>query len=497
MANREPVRQARFDIKANAATLTLLSPLPPEISGASPLVLKWQSDRNGSYEVILRHPYEDWQRTVQQGGVTTEKAVQSVIASHFLSPGDWLIELHVRPDTGEPGSLRMPIRVVFRDTFENPNFVDAAATTASLQTAQRHVELPLGPRSLAMYRTRSRSRYVRVREALAYVANGKAGLQIVDVSDPVSPKRTGAFYPYGKAKALDLYQGYVYLAASGSRVVIFDVSNPEQPVPVSGAPVRGAASAIQIVPPYAYVGSKNGVLTILDLTEPLQPRRVSHVDIAGPIIDLTVHNGMVYLANLDRGLAIVDATDPQQPRKVHQWPTQQAATGMATDGTHAFVAADKLEVIDITDPTAPSHKLNHYLQGTYGVALSPPYAFASSGTNGLQVVRMTESGLVTTLPSGHYASRIDIAGQQALLADTRGGLQILKLSPSGPPSLQGTLQGIGTIVDAVRDGDLAYLANDDKGSGLIVVDISQPDAPRVIGRYHSDSWTSKRGHIPA
>ncbi len=110
---------------------------------------------------------------------------------------------------------------------------------------------------------------------------------------------------------------------------------------------------------------------------------------------------------------------------------------------------------------------------------------------------MTESGLVTTLPSGHYASRIDIAGQQALLADTRGGLQILKLSPSGPPSLQGTLQGIGTIVDAVRDGDLAYLANDDKGSGLIVVDISQPDAPRVIGRYHSDSWTSKRGHIPA
>lgn len=485
--NREAVRQARFDIEADAATISLLAPLPPEISGASPLVLKWQSNRDGSYEVILRHRYEDWQRTVQQGAVTTEKAIQSVIASHFLSPGDWFIDLYVRPDTGETGSLRLPIRIVFRDTFANPNFVDAEATTAALQTAQQRVELPLGPRSLAMYRTRGRSRYVRVRESLAYVANGKAGLQIVDVSDAAAPKRTGAFYPHGKAKALDVYQSYVYLAASGSKVVIFDVSNPEQPIPVSGAPVHGAASAIQIVPPYAYVGSKSGILTILDLTEPLRPRRIGQLQVTGPIIDLTVHNGMVYLANLDRGLAIVDATDPQQPRKLHQWPTQHAATGVATDGTYVFVAADKLEVLDVTDPTAPSRKLSHYLQGTYGVALSPPYALASSGTNGLQVVRMTESGLVANLPSGHYASRIDIAGQQALLADTRGGLQIIELPPSGPPQRRGTLRDIGTIVDVVRDGDLAYLASDDKGSGLFVVDISQPDAPRVIGRYHSES----------
>ncbi len=485
--NQEPVRQTQFDIKANAATLALITPLPSEISGAFPLAVKWQSDRDGSYEIILQHQYEDWQRTIQQGSVTTNKPVESVIASHFLSPGDWFIELKVRPDDGAPGSLRLPIRIVFRDTFESLNFIDAEATTASLQTAQQHVALPLGPRSRAMYRTRGRSRYVKIRESRAYVANGRAGLQIVDVSDPAAPKRVGAFYPHGKAKALDFHQGYVYLAASGSKVVIFDVSNPEQPIPVSSTLVRGAASSIQIVPPYAYVGSNNGTLTILDLTEPLRPRRVSTLDVSGPIIDLAIHNGMVYLANLDRGLAIIDATDPQQPRKVHQWSTQQAATGVATDGTHVFVAADKLEVLDVTDPTAPSRKLNHYLQGTYSVALSPPYALAPSGTNGLQIVRMTQSGLVTKLPSGHYASRIDIAGQMALLADTRGGLLIIELSPSGPPRLQGKLQGIGTIVDAVRDGDLAYLANDDKGSGLVVVDISQPHAPRVIGRYHSES----------
>ncbi|WP_369127496.1 LVIVD repeat-containing protein, partial [Candidatus Entotheonella palauensis] len=114
-------------------------------------------------------------------------------------------------------------------------------------------------------------------------------------------------------------------------------------------------------------------------------------------------------------------------------------------------------------------------------------ALAPSGTNGVQIVRMNEKGVVATLRSGHYAARLSVAGQQALVADTRGGLQILDLAPPGPPRLRATLGNIGTIVDVVHDGDLAYLASDSQGSSLVVADISNADAPRVIGRYHSDS----------
>ncbi len=112
--NREPVRQARFDIVANAATLTLLTPLPPTISGALPLVLQWQSDRDGSYEVVLQHQHEDWQRTIQQGGVTTEKAVQSAIASHFLSPGDWFIDLPSDRTPVKWGRFGYPFKLYLR-----------------------------------------------------------------------------------------------------------------------------------------------------------------------------------------------------------------------------------------------------------------------------------------------------------------------------------------------------------------------------------------------
>ncbi|WP_218673821.1 chitobiase/beta-hexosaminidase C-terminal domain-containing protein [Candidatus Entotheonella palauensis] len=486
--NREAAQQAQFDIRGNAATLTLLTPVPPAISGASPLVLKWQSDRDGGYDVTLRpQQHDDRRLIVQQGAVTKDKDAQSLIASHFLSPGDWFIDLRVEPDNGEPGHLRIPVRIFFRDTFEHANFIDTEVTTARLHTKPQYVELPLGPRSLAMYRTPGRSRYVRVQDSLAYVANGKAGLQIVDVSNPESPKRSSGFYGHGKARALALYEGYVYMAAAGSGVIIFDVSNPEAPIPVATTPVRGGAADISIAPPYAYVGTKSGTLIIFDLTEPLQPRRVSRFRVQGRIVDLAVHNGIVYLACLDQGLAIVDARDLQQPRQLHQWPTRQAATGVATNGTDVFIAADALEVLDITNPETPVHKFTHYLKSTYGVALHPPYALAPSGTNGVQVVRMSEQGIAATLRSGHYAARLSIAGQEALLADTRGGLQILDLTPPGPPRLRATLGNIGTIVDVVHGGDLAYLANDSKGSSLVVADISHADTPRVIGRYHSES----------
>ena len=486
--NRETPQQAQYDIRDNAATLSLLSPMPPAITGASPLVLKWRSDRDGDYDVTLRHQHdEDRQVIVQQGAVTKEKDAQSLIASHFLSPGAWFIDLRVRPDTGEPGHLRIPVQVYFRDVFENANFIDTEATTARVRTEPQHVALPLGPRSLAMYRTRGRSRYVRMRDSLAYVANGRAGLQIVNVTHPASPKRAGGFYGHGKAQALALYAGYVYMAAAGSGIMIFDVSNPKVPIPIATTPVRGGAADITIAPPYAYVGTKSGTLFIYDLTEPLQPRRVGHLQVPGRIVDLAVHDGMVYLACLDQGLVIVDARDPKQPQQRHQWATKQAATGVATNGTEVFVAADVLEVLDITNPEAPTRKLTHFLKSTYGVGLHPPYAIAPSGTNGVQVVRTTEKGVAATLRSGHYAARISVAGQHALLADTRGGLQILDLNPPGPPRWRATLTGIGTIVDVVHDGNLAYLANDAKGSSLVVADISNADAPRVIGRYHSES----------
>ncbi len=491
--NREAPQQAHIAIQPQTATITLPTVVRHDVGSDVPLTFSWRSDTNGRYDITLQH--RQHQITVQQGSVQRNEDIRSAIARNFLSPGDWRVQLRVQPETGQPGQVSFMVRVHYQDGFADTRYRNEEATTTAWDTTKHQVQLTRGPRSLGMYRTRGRGRYVTIRGAHAYLANSRGGLHIVDVSEPAQPQRAGVFYPHGAAAALAVHGHYVYMAASGSGLTIFDVADPAQPRLMATVPIRGTAADITIVAPYAYVGTRQGALVILDLSTPLQPRRVGQVDVAGRVLDIAVHQGTAYLACLDQGVVIVDVSSPQQPHVLHRWPTSNAATGVAIHGHHAFIAADQLEVLDITRPASPQHAVTHYVRSAYGVAWHAPHALVASGTDGVHLVSMTAKGSVTTKgsvassPSGHYAARLTMMGSYALVADTRGGLQILDLSQPAQPRIAATVADIGTIVDVAVAGTTAYLANDRRGSGLVVVDLHDPEAPRVMGRYHSEMTT--------
>ncbi|MDH3600106.1 MAG: hypothetical protein OEU26_10760, partial [Candidatus Tectomicrobia bacterium] len=487
--NQETPQQARFTIQPQAATITLQTPVRPDADTAAPASFTWQSDQEGRYEVVLQNRDNTWKRTVQQGMVQQNEEVRSTIARNFLSPGDWFVHIRVQPKTGVAGEIVLPVRVHYRETFADTRYLNPETSTSAWDINRQQVSLTRGARLVSTYRTRGRSRRVTVRESLVYLANSRGGLHIVDVSTPEAPRRVGGFYPHGKATALAVHQSHVYMTASGTGLAIFDVTQPSWPRLMTTVPIRGSASDITIVAPYAYVGTQKGNLVIFDLSTPLQPRRVGQVDVGGRVVDIAVQDGTAYVACLDKGLVVVDVRTPEQPRVVHRRSTKSAATGVAVHDHYVLVAAGGVEVFDVTQPEAPVPTVTHYTQSAYGVSVHPPYAVIASGTDGIQIVKITERSPVVSSPSAHYASRLSVNGNRALVADTRGGLRVLDLSQPTQPQVRLTLDHIGTIVDVAVDGDVAYLANDQQRSGLIVVDLSQPDSLRVIGWYHSEMTT--------
>jgi hypothetical protein len=172
-----------------------------------------------------------------------------------------------------------------------------------------------------------------------------------------------------------------------------------------------------------------------------------------------------------------------------QWrSTASAATyeiAVTTSGWE--VAAGALEVLDVQRPQAPVRQAIRRLAGTYGVAVLPPYVLVASGTEGVQVVPLDSSQAVSRLRTTHYAARLAVRGQQAWVGDTQGGLRLVDMAPHDQPRLLAGLQDIGTIVDVAVDGPFAYLADDRHGRGVVVVDISVPTRPRVVGAYHSEA----------
>jgi hypothetical protein len=135
------------------------------------------------------------------------------------------------------------------------------------------VATPEAPKLLSVYRPPGSARSVFVTGEYAYVADGSAGLRIVDVSDPTRPREIGGTAPM-PAATVHVSGDYAYVGvdrrgtADYSGVHVFDVSNPGAPVEVSFYLMRGVPFGIDVAGGYAYVAADWAGLMILRLTPP-------------------------------------------------------------------------------------------------------------------------------------------------------------------------------------------------------------------------------------
>ena len=405
--------QERYEIHPQAPTIALQTLSGDVVGGETPVAFTWRSDMAGRYEVVLVHGHEPRQVAVQQGTVQRQQAVRSTIAPDFVTAGAWRAQVRVQPEAGKAGVVSFWLRAHYLETFAETRYLDTQSTTAAWDTAQRHVRLTRGPRLLATYQTRDHSRRVTGHGPYAYLANGKGGLHIVDVSNPHAPWQAGVFDPHGVAVALAKHGQFVYVAASDSGLAVFDVVDPAVPRLAAMVPLPGVTTDIAIAVPYAYVGTQEGVLYILDLTTPLRPRRSGEVAVEGRIVDIAVGAGVVYLACLDRGVTIIEGAHPVTATplasahgRVGHCSCRAWATGLRGGGSS--------EVLDVHSPEAPVLQKRRPLPGAYGVTLWPPYALIASGTDGVQVVSMDGHGAVHQSAMTRYAARLGSHGPARL-----------------------------------------------------------------------------------
>jgi hypothetical protein len=77
----------------------------------------------------------------------------------------------------------------------------------------------------------------------AYVADGGAGLQVIDVSDPANPRRVGGYDTPGYAGGVAVSGHYAYVADGDAGLQVIDVSDPANPRRVGGYDTPGGPMA--------------------------------------------------------------------------------------------------------------------------------------------------------------------------------------------------------------------------------------------------------------
>lgn len=131
----------------------------------------------------------------------------------------------------------------------------------------------------------------------AYVANGSAGLQVVDVSVPEAPRVCGSFPCAEWVHAVEADGAYAFASVGNNGFFIFDLSDPEAPRLLSELRFSLNVEKPHLVGNTAYVGVLGEGLVAIDVSDPAHPVVLGRVSTSGIPSSLDDRAGLLYLAD--------------------------------------------------------------------------------------------------------------------------------------------------------------------------------------------------------
>ncbi len=229
---------------------------------------------------------------------------------------------------------------------------------------------------------------------LERLSQGRGGIILLDLSDPLRPQVITRFSPGALSAGVHntwIEGDYVYAAGgarSGGRITIIDVSSPADP---------------QVVADF-YAGSSG-----------------AH--------DVYVRDGLAFISHWDAGLVILDVGNgiaggtPTNPVEVSRiltvggqthnawyWP----AAGYVFVGEEDFQTPGILHVVDVNDLSNPVEV------ATFGVTGATPHNFWLDETRGILYVAWYSRGLRAIDVSGELLGRLDTQGREVGAIDYCG-----------------------------------------------------------------------------
>lgn len=333
------------------------------------------------------------------------------------------------------------------------------------------------------------ARRVAIAGNRAYVTVAEKGLQIFDISNPVSPTLLGEAPTIGSFLAVAGNYAYVL----GSRLYIVDVTNPYNPTQVGvytyTLPTGASLHGIAVEANHAYIAKGNYYLEIVNVSDPSRPAPVLTYTVRA--FGIALSGRYAYVADTN-ALHIVDVSNPSSPTQVGYCHLPWGlGTAVALAGDYAYVANESggLRIVRVADPSRPTETARFFvMEYAEGVAWKDNYLYVPQLLTYTRIVQVTDPShpvVVGTYPVFSAAPRV--VGNRLYLADRY--LHILDVSDPARPVLLGRTDA---MTDSVRyifvAGNYAYLIVQYKG--LCIVDISDPYHPVRRGCYQNSRFIS-------
>ena len=335
---------------------------------------------------------------------------------------------------------------------------------------------------------------VAVGTRLYLALRNNEGLYILDLANPDAPVRLGQLAGID-ALAVAVSGTTAYVGRGSAGVLVVDVSDPATPTQIGAVDTPGSANGLDVSGTLLAVADGNVSagpdIRLYDVTTPAAPSLLGTAEANGFATYAAFHNGRLFVTGA-AGLLAFDVSNPAAPMLVGTSPAGGETTyEVVFTGTIAYVAGlAGLRVLDVSGAPTEIGSDDPGGQGL-SVALGTgvggvPVAFLADRFNGLRVYAR---GGPTPSPVGLYRTGgfshkgVFAGGTRLYVTDLAGALRVFTsgTEPGAPLAEAGRVAVPANTQHVLVDGTRAFVTDaNGAGSGLSVVDVSDPAAPAVL-----------------
>ena len=277
------------------------------------------------------------------------------------------------------------------------------------------------------------------------MADGSAGIQLIDINDPGAPQLISTADTDGFAQDIAIQNDLVLVADGSAGLQIIDISDVNQPQAVGQVNGIGTAKGVDVNNTTAVVGTSNGVY-IIDISSPEFPVVLSSVNLSN-VKDLVFDGDYIYVAAYTVGYVVINATDLNAPTVAVQ-SSQFVPRDVQTAGSLAIYSEqlfpNAITYLDIRDPD------NAVFRGTIDMSSLGDYAGTGIDVD-QQFVYISAENFVVSNDYGTSGNTVLMIAQYRDIEDNQGIAPTVEItSPfQGVEYIQG--ETVEVTVDANDD----------------------------------------------
>ncbi|MDJ0762132.1 MAG: hypothetical protein QNJ97_04010 [Myxococcota bacterium] len=330
----------------------------------------------------------------------------------------------------------------------------------------------------------------------AYAMQGgfsNSGLRVFDISDPTNPVLVGAFNETYQSFAVEIVGNLAYCTGY-YQFHILDITDPTNPVALSSRVTVDFPRDIAVRGDEAYVCEGMEGMEMFDVFDPRNPIPTGTQGTYGNMDKVVEKDGYAYVAAGYSGMRVIDVMSPMNPVEVGAYESSGPVHRVHVGGDLAYVSTlygEEISILNISDPTSPSHTGSIYLPGGYteGVFTVDHLAYVADGNLGLVIADVSNPSapvIIGSFDTPGYTSNVYVDGMYAYLADGDNGLYILDISEPIAPTVIGHYDTPGSARQVAVADNTVYIA--DSTMGVRVIDVTDPSLPFETDAYDDEGF---------